>query len=112
MPMPTLGTKEYEEMVDFMRKDLESNMGYTKIEMIARKLFKDQGKDFDKEFENWMNRKICVVCKKHVDWDLVKEGFEDMFSIVDYHGVAALTENQQVVYEGKCCSWDCYHKLL
>ena len=53
----------------------------------------------------------CVVCKEKVDWDLVKEEFEDMFPQIDYWGVDSLTENQQVVYERKCCSYDCYEEL-
>jgi len=51
--LPKRGTKEWEDMVDFMRADLETDMGYSKIEMIARSLFKNQGRDFDKEFEKW-----------------------------------------------------------
>jgi len=54
--LPKRGTKEWEDMVDFMRADLETNMGYSKIEMVARSLFKNQGRDFDKEFEKWKNR--------------------------------------------------------
>ncbi|MEE8207943.1 MAG: hypothetical protein V3T88_03180, partial [Nitrosomonadaceae bacterium] len=53
----------------------------------------------------------CVVCKEQVDWDLVKEEFEDMFPQVDYWGVDSLTENQQVVYERKCCSYECYENM-
>ena len=53
----------------------------------------------------------CVVCKEMVDWDLVKEEFEDMFPQIDYWGVGSLTENQQVVYEGKCCSYACYENM-
>ncbi len=53
----------------------------------------------------------CVVCKGQVDWDLVKEEFEDMFPQVDCLGVESLTEDQQVVYEGKCCSYACYEKM-
>jgi len=55
--MPKPGTDEWESQVDFMRKDLESDMGYTKIEMVARKIFKEQGRDFDKEFKKWQERR-------------------------------------------------------
>jgi hypothetical protein len=55
--MPEPGSKEYEEMVDFMREDLGSNMGYSKIEKAARKLLKEQGRDFDKEFAKWQAEK-------------------------------------------------------
>lgn len=48
--MPEPGSNEFEKMVDFMRADLESDMGYSKIEMAARKIFKEQGRDFDAEF--------------------------------------------------------------
>jgi hypothetical protein len=55
--------------------------------------------------------KRCVVCKEAVDWDLVKEENGEMFAQVDCLGVESLTENEQVVYEGKCCSYACYDKL-
>ena len=51
--MPNPGTQEFENMIDFMRKDLESGMGYTKIEIATRKMFKEQGRDFDAEFAKW-----------------------------------------------------------
>jgi len=54
--LPPAGSKEYEETIAFMRADLESDMGYSKIEMAARKLLKDQGRDFDKEFEIFKQR--------------------------------------------------------
>lgn len=53
----------------------------------------------------------CVVCKGRVDWDVVKEEFEDMFPQIDYWGVDSLTENQQVVFERKCCSYECYENM-
>lgn len=53
MPMPEPGTKEYEKMVDFMRADLDSNMGLTKIIEGARKWFASEGRDFDGEFEEY-----------------------------------------------------------
>jgi hypothetical protein len=55
--MPKPGTKEFESMVDFMRADLESGMAYTKLEMAARKIFEEQGRDFDEEFEKWKAQK-------------------------------------------------------
>ena len=51
--MPQPGTDAYEKMIDFMRADLESGGAYTKIEMAARKRFKEQGRDFDAEFEKF-----------------------------------------------------------
>jgi hypothetical protein len=48
----------------------------------------------------------CAVCGNKVDWGLVK-----VLDQADHHGVDSLTENQQVVYLGKCCSIDCYIKL-
>ena len=55
--------------------------------------------------------KRCVVCKNPVDWGLVREDFEDMLEQVDRLGVESLTENQQVVYECKCCSFECYENM-
>jgi hypothetical protein len=53
----------------------------------------------------------CVVCGSPVDWDIVKEDFKDLLNQVDCHGPDSLTENEQVVYEGRCCSQKCFDKL-
>ena len=53
MTMPLPGSNEWDSMIDFMRKDLESGMAYTKIEMAARKILDDEGRDFNIEFEKW-----------------------------------------------------------
>jgi len=111
MSMPKPGNRGWEEMVDFMRADLESDMGYTKIKMAARKLLKEQGRDFEEEFEKWKDNRTCVVCKGKVDRDSVKREFGLMFMQVDFHGVKSLTKSQRVVYEGMCCSRDCSQKL-
>ncbi len=55
--LPKLGSKPYEEMIDFMRTDLESNMGYTKIILAARKKIEEEGRDFDAEFEIFKKNK-------------------------------------------------------
>ena len=57
MGMPEPGTKEHEDMVDFMRKDLEANMAYSKIELKARQIMTDDGRDFDEEFAKWLERR-------------------------------------------------------
>jgi hypothetical protein len=48
-----VGSDAYEKMIDFMRKDLESGMGYTKLEMEARKIIEARGGNFDQEFAKW-----------------------------------------------------------
>ncbi len=57
MPMPEPGTREYEEMVEFMRVDLLSGFKYTKmvnkLVEVTRELLTSQGKDFDEEFKKW-----------------------------------------------------------
>jgi len=45
--------KEYEKAIEFMRADLASGMQLTKIEMMARKIVKEDGRDFDEEFAKW-----------------------------------------------------------
>lgn len=57
MPMPKPGSEDYDRMIDFMRKDLQSGMGYSKIIMSVRKRMKSEGRDFDKEFEAWKQSK-------------------------------------------------------
>ena len=57
MPMPEPGTRAHDEMVDFMRADLESKGSLTRIISSARELLKSQGRDFDKEFEAYLKQK-------------------------------------------------------
>jgi len=57
MGIPTPGTQEWENMVDYMRKDLESNMSLTKLEIATRRMFKEQGRDFDNEFNAWKEKR-------------------------------------------------------
>jgi len=51
-----IGSVEYEKMIEYMRADIESGMMYTKIEMKARELLKQEGKDFDLEFKKFMEK--------------------------------------------------------
>ena len=53
----------------------------------------------------------CVVCGRRVDWSFVKEEFAELLKQADSYGVDSLTEAAQVVYEGKCCSTNCFLKL-
>lgn len=57
MPIPEFGTSEYENMIQFMREDLESGGAYTKLILAAKKAIEAQGKNFDQEFEKWMKKK-------------------------------------------------------
>lgn len=53
----------------------------------------------------------CVVCKQEVKWKEVQEIFEHVFDQADHYGVESLTEHQQVIYHGMCCSDECYQRL-
>ncbi|MBW2646247.1 MAG: hypothetical protein JRE23_08730 [Deltaproteobacteria bacterium] len=53
MGMPEPGTLEYEDMVDFIRKDLESGMRYTKLIKAAKDSIEARGGNFDEEFDRW-----------------------------------------------------------
>lgn len=53
----------------------------------------------------------CVICSKEVDWSKVKEEFGEMLDQVDHLGEDSLTDEQQTVYNGRCCSRDCYDQL-
>ena len=56
--MPEPDSKKWEDMVDFMRADLENDMGYTKLINTTKKMFEEQGRDFDTEFEKWRAKKV------------------------------------------------------
>jgi len=53
----------------------------------------------------------CVVCGRRVDWTFIKVEFAEILEQADRYGVDSLTEAQQAVYEGMCCSINCYIKL-
>ena len=55
--MPEPGSAAYESMIDFMRADLESGMGYSKIIAAAKKNIEADGRNFDEEFEKWKRNK-------------------------------------------------------
>ena len=51
--LPDTDTQAWEDMVDFMRDDLESGMMRTRLILKTRELLKSQGRDFDAEFAKW-----------------------------------------------------------
>ena len=53
MSLPKPGTQDWENMIDFMRADLESDMRYTKLINTVRKSIESRGGNFDEEFEKW-----------------------------------------------------------
>lgn len=53
----------------------------------------------------------CVVCGRIVDFTYVKEEFDYIFAQVDKFGIESLPKSTKLVYEGKCCSVNCYIKL-
>jgi len=84
--MPEPGTQDWENMVDFMRKDMDSGMQYSKIEMLGRESIEKKREclecgeiwyitedstgycevcgsaniqhfDFDEEFKKWKEKK-------------------------------------------------------
>jgi len=50
MGIPEPGTKKYEDMIDFIRKDIDSGMQYTKMIDAVRGLFERTGRNFEEEF--------------------------------------------------------------
>jgi hypothetical protein len=76
MPIPIPGTQEWEDMADFMKKDLESNMGYTKIIEAGRTLIENKRECLECG-EVWQIHKdstgYCEVCGsaniKHFDFN-------------------------------------------
>lgn len=43
----------YDNMIDFMRADIETNFGYSKIIKAVREKLEADGKDFWEEYEKW-----------------------------------------------------------
>ncbi|MDI6814396.1 MAG: hypothetical protein QMD10_12825 [Desulfitobacteriaceae bacterium] len=51
----------------------------------------------------------CIYCSKPIEWGVICNEFDDLLDQVDQWGVDSLTEQEQLVYEGKLCI-DCYYK--
>ena len=61
--MPEPGTKAYDDMVDYMRAEIESPDAYRKVNEAARTIetalresLKMRGRDFDTEFKKWKEK--------------------------------------------------------
>ena len=53
MSILDLPSDDYEALIDFMRADLDSGMGYSKIIEKGREIVEADGRNFDEEFEKW-----------------------------------------------------------
>jgi len=51
--MPESGSPEFEDMIDFMRADLESDMSLSKMIHSVQKQMEKDGRDFNAEFEKF-----------------------------------------------------------
>jgi hypothetical protein len=60
MPGPFIkpGEPGYEKQVAFMRADLESDMSLSKLIKATREYFKSEGRDFDKEFDEYRRKGV------------------------------------------------------
>ena len=45
-----------QQQIDFMRADIESDFGYTKIIESVKSRFEKEGRDFEKEFEEFTKK--------------------------------------------------------
>jgi len=57
MPLPALDTPEWESICEFMRADLECNMGLTRMIDIVKKRCKEEGRDFYAEAEKFNKKR-------------------------------------------------------
>jgi hypothetical protein len=81
-------------MVDFMRADLESGMGYNKLIESARKRLKEQGKDFDEEFDKWKREILkCGGCGNVWKRDKNSTGYCENCGSADVKVVARLSKD-------------------
>jgi len=55
--------RDYEEMIDYMRADLDSGMQMTEITDIARRMIEAEGRNFDEEFADFQSAG-CPICMK------------------------------------------------
>lgn len=55
--IPNPDSQEYEDMISFMRADLECGMRYSRIIETVRARMKEDGKDLNEEFRKWKEKK-------------------------------------------------------
>jgi hypothetical protein len=51
--LPEINTQAWEDMITFMREDIDSGGMHTMLISKTRELLESQGRDFDAEFINW-----------------------------------------------------------
>jgi hypothetical protein len=56
-----VGSKEYEDMIDFMRADLDSKMQLSRMIDTVRKRMKEDGLDFDEEYKKWKEDRDAIT---------------------------------------------------
>lgn len=54
---------------------------------------------------------LCKICNEEINDDIFEEDFEELMARADAFGLQSLTENEQVVLEGKICSSKCYEEF-
>ena len=63
-----------DEDIEYMREDLKSGMGHTKMIEAAKKKFKDEGRDFDKEFAAYKAEKAHNKrLKRQSQWRIMQD---------------------------------------
>ena len=54
---------------------------------------------------------VCMMCLEEVDRSQLDYEFGHIYTQADVLGMDSLTEHQQVVCEGRLCSYDCYESM-
>ena len=54
---------------------------------------------------------VCMMCLEEVEQDILIEDFGYIFTQADMLGTESLTEHEQVVLEGRLCSYGCYESM-
>lgn len=65
------------------------------------------------EAGEFRGRGLCVVC--HRSFDVRDSREEELFVSIDFQGhflgPESLTEHEQMVFDLRCCSYECYERL-
>ena len=62
--LPDPGGQSWEDMIDYMRKDIANGMGYTKVQIAARELVELDGRNFDEEAALHAKSKGIVLARE------------------------------------------------
>ena len=90
-------------MFDHLVKELEFELNRHNLRVTVAQTRKTQ--------LDGMSVSVCLMCLEEVDKSQLGYEFGDVFTQADMLGMDSLTEHEQVICEGRLCSYDCFESM-